>query len=47
MAKFRAAKGRKTTTGGPASSGAWSCLTLLILAFLLFSIVMYYGLKGG
>jgi len=45
MAKFRAAKGRKTPPAAGAS-GALPCLVLLVLAFLLFSIVMYYGLKG-
>lgn len=46
MAKYRAAKSRKTTAG-PAYRGALPCLILLILAFLLITIVLYYGLKGG
>ena len=46
MAKYRAARGRKTNAG-PANQGALPCLILLALAFLLITIVMYYGLKGG
>lgn len=46
MAKFRAVKGRKTASE-PVTRGALPCLLLLLLAFLLFSIVIYYGLKGG
>jgi hypothetical protein len=47
MAKFRAARGRKAPPPAAGARGALPCLILLLLGFVIFMVVMYYGLKGG
>ncbi len=42
MAKIKPARGKKPRSG-PENPGAIGCLVLLITAFILLAIVLYYG----